>query len=64
LGAKIGVMQNQVQQELEANAINEREQAEMTVQDRYLAVVFLLNSDKNRYGALIWDIENDYTRGT
>jgi hypothetical protein len=69
LGAKIGgVKQNQVQQELEANAINpdtptdeECEQVEMTVQDWYLAVIFLLNCNKNRYGVLVHDmLKNDY----
>jgi hypothetical protein len=42
----------------------ERTQAQETVKDQYLAVMFLINSDKKRYGALVQDIENEYTRGS
>jgi hypothetical protein len=37
---------------------------EVTVQDCYLAVVFLLNSNKHRYGLLVHAIKNEYMRGT
>jgi hypothetical protein len=60
LGAKVGVLPNQVKVELANIAIDadnptdeECEQAEAMVQDWYLAVVFLLNSDLQRYGGLI-----------
>jgi hypothetical protein len=42
----------------------ERTQAQETVKDQYLAVMFLINSDKKRYGALVQDIENEYKRGS
>jgi hypothetical protein len=32
-------------------------------QDKYLAVAFILGSDRNRYGKLIENLENDYTQG-
>jgi hypothetical protein len=70
LGAKIGMLLNQVQEELEAITIDpdaptdeECEPLEVTVQDHYLAVVFLLNSDKHRYGPLVHAIKNEYMRG-
>jgi hypothetical protein len=42
----------------------ERDQAKEVAKDQFLAVMFLLNCDRNRYGTLIRDIENEYTRGT
>jgi hypothetical protein len=42
----------------------ERTQAQETVKDQYLAVMFLINSDKKHYDALVQDIENEYTRGS
>jgi hypothetical protein len=38
--------------------------ATWSAKDRYLAVLFLLRSDQNRYGGLVRDIKNEYTRGT
>jgi hypothetical protein len=34
------------------------------VKDKYLAMMFLVNSDRQRYGSLICDIKNKYTRGS
>jgi hypothetical protein len=42
----------------------ETTQAQETVKDQYLAVMFLVNSDKKCYGALVQDIKNEYTRGS
>jgi hypothetical protein len=65
------VLPNQVEAELAnvaidaANPTNEEcKQVEAMVQDHYLVVVFLLNSDSQRYGALVHMIENKYMRGT
>jgi hypothetical protein len=41
----------------------ERTHAKERAKDQYLVVMFLVNSDKKRYGALVQDIENEYTRG-
>ena len=35
-----------------------------TAKDEYLAICFLMNSDKYRFGGLIRDIENEHTRGS
>jgi hypothetical protein len=35
--------------------------ARNTAKDEYLAICFLMNSDKRRYGGLISDIENEHT---
>jgi GTPase Era involved in 16S rRNA processing len=32
-------------------------------QEKYLAVAFLLGSDRNQYGKLIENLENDFTQG-
>jgi hypothetical protein len=37
--------------------------ARKEAKEQYLAVAFLLSSDRNRYGKLIEDLENDYTQG-
>ena len=42
----------------------EREQANEVAKDQFLVVMFLLNCDCNRYGNLIQDIKNEYTRST
>jgi type II secretory pathway pseudopilin PulG len=42
----------------------ERERARERAKDQFLAVMFLVNSDRARYGSLIRDVENEYTRGT
>jgi hypothetical protein len=42
----------------------EKEQARERAKDQFLAVMFLVNSDRARYGSLVRDIENEYTRGS
>jgi hypothetical protein len=32
--------------------------------DQFLAVMFLVNSDRARNGSLVRDVENEYTRGS
>jgi hypothetical protein len=41
----------------------ERATAVSAVKDAYLARLFLINSDKKRYAALMCDIKNDFTDG-
>jgi hypothetical protein len=41
-----------------------KQQALDQAKDQYLAVMFLMNSDRNRYGSLVRNVENEYTRGT
>ena len=36
---------------------------ETTVRDIYLACAFVISSDLRRYGCLIEELENDYTKG-
>jgi hypothetical protein len=38
----------------------ERATARNTAKDAYLAICFLMNSDKRHYGGLIRDIENEH----
>ena len=40
------------------------ERAKDRAKDEYLAVMFMMNSDPNRFGDLVRGIENDYTRGS
>jgi hypothetical protein len=42
----------------------ERTTARNTAKDAYLAICFLMNSDRRCYGGLIRDIENEHTRGS
>jgi hypothetical protein len=42
----------------------EKEQAHERAKDQFLAVMFLVNSNRARYGSLVRDIENKYTRGS
>lgn len=44
-----------------AKLIDAEEKSE--ARERYLACAFLFGSDRNRYGRLLEDIENDYTQG-
>ena len=37
--------------------------AKQTAKQEYLAVAFLLAADRNRYGILIQDLENEFTQG-
>ena len=41
----------------------ERARATQITRDKYLAVLFLLNSDKRRYGTLVTNISNEFMRG-
>ena len=42
---------------------NERQDAKIKARDEYLAVLLLTKSDPKRYGSLVTDVENAYTRG-
>jgi hypothetical protein len=42
---------------------DEKADAKKAAQEQYLAVAFLRRSDRNRYGQLLVDLENAYTRG-
>jgi hypothetical protein len=71
LGSEIGLHSDRVHallQDIAADpdvlTVAKVEDAQARAKDRYLAVMFLLNSDKKRYGSLVRDIENEYTRGT
>jgi hypothetical protein len=71
LGSDIGLNSERVDANVQEIAADpdmpteaEWEQARARAKDEYLAVAFLLNSDKRQYGDLIWTIENEYTRGT
>jgi len=70
LGAAIGEQQQCIRERLAEFALNkddptaaELTQATTNVQEKFLACLFLLNSDKKRYSNLVHDINNDYTRG-
>ena len=41
----------------------EKATAIMAAREEYLAISFLMKSDKKRYGSLLVDVENEYTRG-
>jgi len=71
LGSQLGQHDTRVQQFIQQISADptqpteaERKLARNKAKDGYLAVCFLMNSDKRRYGALICDIENEHTRGT
>jgi hypothetical protein len=66
-GGTIGQVPGLTNMMLEANGIDpdlaSREQvaeAMKAAQEQYLSVAFLLGSDRNRYGKLMEDLENDY----
>jgi hypothetical protein len=68
LGSIIGIHPDWVETILECIAVDsdnptemEKQQAHEKCKDPYLEVMFLMNSDKNRYGGLVCDIENEYT---
>ena len=42
---------------------DELKMIETTAQEIYLACTFVINSDLRRYGSLIEELENDYTKG-
>ena len=69
-GGAVGVQRDRIIAELEHVAIDadipteeEWTRATQSARDKYLAVLFLLNSDKRRYGALITNISNEFLRG-
>mmetsp|Transcript_15602 Transcript_15602/g.22623 ORF Transcript_15602/g.22623 Transcript_15602/m.22623 type:complete len:212 (-) Transcript_15602:6-641(-) len=71
LGGQIGVHEKRIDKALIEIAANPRQPSENEIvrakamaKDKYLAVCFIMNSDRRRYGALIRDIENEHTRGT
>jgi hypothetical protein len=70
LGSNIGVHTTRVNAILtdiatvaDAPMPEERTHTKERAKDLYLAVMFLVNSNKKWYGVLIQDIENEYTRG-
>jgi heptaprenylglyceryl phosphate synthase len=71
LGSNLGVQNALVETILEEIAadpdipmVQERAQARVRAKDEYLAVMFLVNSDSQQYGALVCNIKNEYTRGS
>ena len=71
LGSDIGLHASRIASILNHIAVNpdvptavKRTTAHNTAKDEYLAIYFLMNSDKRRYGGLIRDIENEHTRGS
>ena len=71
LGSDIGLHASRIASILNDIAVDpdvptavERATASNTAKDEYLAICFLMNSDKHRYGGLIHDIKNEHTRGT
>ena len=69
-GGAVGVQEDRIITELEHVAIDadvhteeERTRATQIARDKYLAVLFLLNSDKRRYGTLVTNISNEFVRG-
>ena len=69
-GGAVGVQEDRIIAELEHVALDpdvpteeERTRATQIARDKYLAVLFLLNSDKRRYGALITNISNEFVCG-
>ena len=70
LGGEIGCQAERVYDHLKKTAADpnnptadETEAARLSVKDRYLAILFLINSDRRRYGGLVRDIVNQHTRG-
>lgn len=71
LGSVIGTHPTRIEAILQDSAVDaanptdaERNAARTAAKDQYLAICFLMNSDKRRYGNLLRDIENEHTRGT
>jgi hypothetical protein len=67
LGGTFGIHESCVQEILKAKNITnptstQRKEAEKEAQDKFLAVLFLENCDKQRYGDMFVDIQNDFTR--
>lgn len=69
LGGDLGISKEMTRPYV--NAVNqyaitdaEWKAAENRARDEYLGIRFLLSSDPNRYGPLMAEVENSYTRGT
>ena len=69
-GGAVGVQEDRIIVELEHIAIDadipteeERTRATQIARDKYLAVLFLLNSDKHQYGTLVTNISNQFVHG-
>eukprot|EP00978_Attheya_sp_CCMP212_P017673 scaffold47346_cov63-Attheya_sp.AAC.1 len=66
IGYEPGVIQALAEEQgfdMNAATIAEKAGLGKEAQGVYLAVAFLLNSDRNRYGKLIEDLENSYLHG-
>jgi hypothetical protein len=69
-GGSIGQEPGLVQKVLEDKGLSAKAptqdqiwEAQTTAQEVYLAAAFILGSDRNRYGKLLDDLDNDYTQG-
>jgi hypothetical protein len=69
MGGIIGVREELVIAMLKRHGVQgkptdaERARAVAEARDEYLGILFLANSDKNRYSDMVQDIQNDHTRG-
>jgi hypothetical protein len=71
LGSDIGLHASRIASIVNHIAVNpdvltavKRATARNTAKDAYLAICFLMNSDKRHYGGLVRDIKNEHTRGS
>jgi hypothetical protein len=71
LGSDMGAHSARVEAILQEVAVDpdmptaaETTQARERAKDEFLAVMFIMNCDRRRYGTLVRDIENEFTRGT
>ena len=62
LGGEPGITEGRVNDHI-AETGTGMQDARAAVQEEYLAVRFLFRSDKRRYGSLLAELENDFTRG-
>ena len=69
-GGEIGGDQALIQSQLASLGLSvtsasdaERKAARQAARQQYLAVAFLMGADRNRYGLLIQDLENDFIQG-
>jgi hypothetical protein len=66
IGQEPGLVRNVLKDKgliAEAATQDQIREAQVTAQEVYLAAAFILGSDRNRYGKLLEDLENDYTQG-
>jgi len=71
LGTNLGEHTNQIKEELrmvvkDSNhpTDDKHKQATKWVKERYLAILFLANSDPKKYAGLLLNFKNEYTLGT